>query len=139
MSARFTVNFVVLLVGAGLVVVSFAFSLDTLSWVSVGAGATAIVAALANFALPHQGVYQRIADVAIFAVGVFAITAALVLPVRTRWTEFAAGLALAALGALGLFVREISLARGLQVRGERIRTDQFAHLSALQRDAEARR
>jgi hypothetical protein len=139
MSARFTVNFVSLLVGAGLVVAAFAFSPDTLSWVSVGAGATVIVAGLANFALPRQGVYQRIADVLIGLVGAWAIVAARVLTDRTRWTEFAAGAALVGLGALGLLVREISLARGLQVGGERIRTDQFADLSALQRDAEARR
>lgn len=139
MSARFTINFVSLLLGAGLVVAAFAFSLDTLAWVSVGAGATAIVAALTNFALRHQGVYQRIADILIVLLGTWAIVAALVLTDRTRWTEFAAGAALAGLGALGLLVREISLARGLQVGAERIRTDQFADLSALQRDAEARR
>ncbi|MFZ0090359.1 MAG: hypothetical protein WAL63_12680 [Solirubrobacteraceae bacterium] len=139
MSARFTVNFVVLLLGAGLVVVAFAFSSDTLSWVGVGVGATAVVAGLANFALRHQGLYQRIADVLVVAVGAWAIVAARVLSDRTRWTEFAAGVALAALGALGLLVREIRLGRGLQVGGERIRTDQFADLSALQRDAEVQR
>jgi hypothetical protein len=138
MSARFATNFVVLLVGAGLVTVIFAFSGETAGWVSVGAGATAIVAALSNFALAHQGIYQRFADVAIVAVGAWAIVAARVLTGSPRWLEFGAGMALTVLGAVGLVVRELALNRGLQVGEARIRADQLAHLSALQRDAGVR-
>jgi hypothetical protein len=138
MSARFAVNFLVLLVGAGVLVVVFAFPGQTAGWTTVGAGATAIVAALSNFALAHQGVYQRLADVLICAVGAYAIVAARVLTPGGRWLDFAAGAGLAGLGALGLVVREIRLARGVQIGDARIRADQFAHLSALQRDAEVR-
>ncbi len=138
MSARFATNFVVLLVGAGLVTVVFAFPGETAGWVSVGAGATAIVAALSNFALAHQGLYQRCADVAITAVGAWAIVAARVLAGPPRWLEFSAGMALAGLGAVGLVVRELALNRGLQVGDARIRADHLAQLSALQRDAGVR-
>jgi hypothetical protein len=135
MSARFVTNFVGLLVGAGLVTVIFAFSGDTAGWVSVGAGGVAIVVALANFALPHQGVYQRCADAVMTAVGAWAIVAARVLTANPRWLEFGAGAALAALGAIGLVVRELELNRGLQVGDARIRADHLAQLAALQRDA----
>jgi hypothetical protein len=135
MSARFVTNFVGLLVGAGLVTVIFAFPGDTAGWVGVGAGSVAIVVALANFALAHQGIYQRCADVIMAAVGAWAIVAARVLSGNPRWLEFAAGAALAALGAAGLVVRELELSRGLQVGDTRIRADHLAHLAALQRDA----
>jgi hypothetical protein len=135
MSARFVTNFVGLLVGAGLLTVIFAFPGDTAGWVSVGAGGVAIVVALANFALPHQGVYQRCADAVMAAVGAWAIVAARVLTANPRWLEFGAGAALAALGAIGLVVRELELNRGLQVGDARIRADHLAQLAALQRDA----
>jgi hypothetical protein len=138
MSVRFTANFTVLLAGAGLVVCAFAFSLTTLGWLGVGVGAVAIGAALTSFAVPHQGVYQRVADVLICAVGAWAIVAARVMPDGHRWLEFAAGIGLAGLGGLGLVVREAHLSRGLQVGESRIGPDQFAHMSSLQRDAGAR-
>lgn len=135
MSARFVTNFIGLLAGAGLVTGIFAFPGDTGGWVSVGAGGVAIVAALVNFALAHQGLYQRCADVIMAAVGAWAIVAARVLTGNPRWLEFGAGAALAALGAIGLVVRELELNRGLQVGDARIRADHLAQLSALQRDA----
>ncbi len=137
MSARFTVNFAVLLLGAGLVVTTFAFSATTVDWVAVGVGGAAAIMALSSFALPHQGAYQRIADVVICAVGAWAIVAARVLTPDGRWLEFGAGAGLAAFGAIGLVVREASLGRGLQVGQSVIGPDQFADISALQRDVGA--
>jgi hypothetical protein len=137
MSARFIVNFVVLLLGAGLVVTTFAFSATTVDWVAVGVGAAAVLMALYSFALPDQGAYQRVADVVICAVGIWAIVAARVLAPSGRWLEFSAGTALTALGAIGLLVREARLASGLQVGHSVIGPDEFAHLAALQRDAGA--
>jgi hypothetical protein len=139
MSARFTVNFAVLLVGAGLIVTLFAFSVATADWVGTGAGAAAIVLALYSFAQPHQGAYQRAADVVICAVGAWAIVAARVLSPGGRWLEFGAGAGLAALGAVGLVVREMRLAKDLQVGQSRIGPDQLRRISRLQRDAEAAR
>ncbi len=139
MSARFTANFITLIAGAGLLVALFAFPRATSDWIALGVGATAIVMALYSFAAADQGVYQRIADAAICAVGVWAIVAARVMADRGIWLMFGAGAALAALGAVGLLVREIGLAGGLQVGESRIGPDQFARMSALQRDAEARR
>lgn len=137
MSARFTVNFTVLLAGAGELVTLFAFSSATAGWVAVGMGAVAIVLALYSFALPHQGVFQRCADIAICAVGAWAIVSVRVIaPAGARhWLAFGCAAALAALGAIGLVVREASLGRGLQVGQSRIGPDQFAHMSTLQRDA----
>jgi hypothetical protein len=138
MSARFTANFVVLLLGAGLIVTTFAFSAGTAAWVCVGVGGTSILVALYSFAMRNQGVYQRIADVAICLLGAWAIVAARVLTYSGRWLEFAAGGGLAALGALGLVVREARLGRGLQVGESRIGPDELARLSAIQRDAGAK-
>jgi hypothetical protein len=90
MSARFTANFLVLLLGAGVVVIC--------------------------------------------AVGAWAIVAARVLTPGGRWLELSAGAGLAALGAIGLVVREARLATGLQVGQSVIGPDQFAHPTALQRD-----
>ncbi len=136
MSARFTVNFLVLLLGAGLVVATFAFSPTTAGWVGLGVGGAAALVALCSFALPHQGAYQRIADVVICTVGVWAIVAARVLTTDGRWLEFSAGAGLAALGAVGLIVREARLATGLQVGQSVIGPDQFVELTTLQRDVE---
>jgi hypothetical protein len=135
MSARFVINFAVLLLGAGLAVVCFAFSNETAEWVSVGAGGTAIVLAMVNFALAHQGVYQRVADVLIAGVGAWAIVGARVLSDHGRWMHFSAAAALAALGAIGLVVREFGLNRGIQVGDARIRADHLPQLSAMQRRA----
>jgi hypothetical protein len=139
MSARFAVNFVVLLIGAGLVVVAFAFSTTTLDWVGLGTGAVAIVAGLANFAMRDQGAFQRVADAVICTVGAWAIVGARVMSERGRWLEFSAAMALVALGAIGLVVREARLSRGLQVGSARIGTDQFARIAALQRENGATR
>ena len=134
MSARFTANFLVLLLGAGLVVATFAFSPATADWVGLGVGGAAALIALYSFALPRQGAYQRSADVVICAVGVWAIVAARVLSPGGRWLEFSAGAGLAALGAVGLIVREVDLASGLQVGRSVIGPDEFAQMTALGRD-----
>ena len=139
MSARFTANFITLIAGAGLLIAVFAFPRATSDWIALGVGASAIVMALYSFAAADQGVYQRIADVAICALGIWAIVAARVMADRGIWLVFGAGAGLAALGAVGLVVREIGLGGGLQVGESRIGPDQFARISALQRDAEARR
>jgi hypothetical protein len=149
MFARFTANFLVLLLGAGLVVVTFAYPAPTFDGISLGVGAAVIVIALFNFALPDQGVYQRIADVGICAVGAWAIVAAQVLTDRGRWLEFAAGAGLAALGGLGLVAREVRLRREAQVSEARIGhalrvaeaqigADQSARVSAHHRRVGAR-
>ncbi len=130
MSARFTANFIVLLLGATLVVITFAFFAATVDWVGLGVGAAAILVSLCSFALRHQGAYQRVADVAICALGTWTIVAARVLANSGRWLEFSAGVGLAALGAIGLIVREARLGKGLQVGEVWIGPDQLARLSA---------
>ena len=137
--ARFTCNFVVLIVGAGLLVALFAFPMPTADWIALGAGAVAVVMALYSFAATDQGIYQRIADTLICLLGAWAIVAARVMNYQGRWLVFGAGVGLAVLGAVGLLVRERTLARGLQVGRAQIGVDEFARLGAVQRDAEASR
>ena len=139
MSARFATNFVVLLLGAAVLILLFAFGRPVTDWVALGAGSSAIVMALYSFAMPDQGVYQRIADVVIAAVGVWAIVAARVMDDRSIWLVFSAGAGLLSLGAVGLVVREIDLASRLQAGDGRIGPDEFVRLSRMQRSAEARR
>ena len=139
MSARFVANFVVLLVGAALLVFLYAFGNPLAQWVAVGAGSAAIVMGMYSFASAEQGVYQRIADVVICALGAWAIVAARVMNYDGRWLLFSAGAGLFALGAIGLVVREVGLGGDLRVGDSRIGADEFARLTTLQRDAEARR
>jgi hypothetical protein len=130
MSAGFTANLGVLLLGAALVVVTFAFRAGTVEWISLGLGASAVLVALYNFALPFQGTYQRIADIVICVLGAWAIVAARVLTYHGRWLEFGAGAALAALGATGLAVREARLRRRREPHESQIDPRQLAALLA---------
>jgi hypothetical protein len=139
MSARFTTNFLVLLLGAAVLIFLYALGRGVNDWIALGAGAAAVVLALYSFACREQGVYQRIADVAIATVGAWAIVAARVMAYRGDWLVSSAGLALLGLGAVGLVVREFALARGLQVGASHIGPDEFARLSMVQREARARR
>jgi hypothetical protein len=139
MSARFATNFVVLLLGSALLILLFSLGRPVADWVALGAGAGAIVMALFSFAMPAQGVAQRLADPAIATVGAWAIVAARVMNERSIWLIFSAGAGLLGLGAIGLLVREIELARGLQIGETKIGPDEFAQLSSIQREAEAAR
>lgn len=139
MSARFATNFVALLLGSALLIFLFALGRPVADWISLGAGASGIVMALYSFAMPAQGIPQRAIDVALATVGTWAIVAARVMGDRSIWLIFSAGLGLLALGALGLAIREIELAGGLQVGETRIGPDEFARLASLQRSAKAAR
>jgi hypothetical protein len=139
MSARFATNFAVLLLGAAVLVFLFAFGRSVDDWVALGTGAAAIVMALYSFAMPGQGVYQRVADPLIAAVGAWAIVAARVMDDRSIWLVFSAGAGLLTLGAVGLVIREVDLAGGLEVGEVRIGPDEYARLSTLQREAESGR
>lgn len=139
MTARFASNFVVLLLGAGLLVFLFAFGRPLADWIAVGAGSGAIVMGLYSFASAEQGVYQRLADVMIVLIGTWAIVAARVMNDPGMWLIFTAGAALTGLGAVGLVVREVRLSGELQVGESRIGYAEFARLSAHQRKAQARR
>ena len=74
MSARFVTNFVVLLLGAAVLVLLYSLGRGVADWVALGAGAGSIVLAMYSFACREQGIYQRIADGAIATVGAWAWT-----------------------------------------------------------------
>ena len=139
MSARFATNFAVLLLGGAVLVLLFAFGRSPTDWVALGAGATAIVMALYSFAMPAQGVYQRVADAVIATVGTWAIVAARVMNDRSIWLVFSAGAGLLALGAVGLVVREIDLQRTLRAGEERLGPDEFGALATMRSRTEAHR
>ncbi len=139
MSARFITNFSALLFGAATLIFLYALGRPAADWIALGSGAGAIVLALYSFACADQGVYQRIADVLIATVGVWAIVAARVMHDPGTWLIASAGIALLGLGALGLVVREFTLSRGLQIGSSRIGHDELARMSVFQRQAEAHR
>jgi hypothetical protein len=86
-----------------------------------------VLLAAHNFALPHQGAYQRSADVVIAIVGAWAIVAARVMTDGHRWLETGAGLGLSALGAIGLGVRETHLSRRLDIDPLQIELARISH------------
>ena len=131
MSARFTTNFLILLLGAALVIVTFAFSHTTAGWVALGVGSAGVLLAAHNFALPHQGAHQRAADVVIAAVSAWAIVAALVMTYAGCWLETGAGFGLSALGAIGLVVREAHLSRRLDTDPLQIELARLDHAADL--------
>ena len=55
MSARFTTNFLTLLLGAGLVVATFAFSHATAGWVTLGVGSAGVARRRAQLRPPPPG------------------------------------------------------------------------------------
>lgn len=138
MSPRFSVNFVVLLLGALLVVMVFAFSARTVDAAGLGVGVVAILSALYGFAQGDQGVFQRVAYVIICTLGAWEIVAARVLTYNGQWLEFATGAGLATLGAVGLIVHETRRGRADRIGRSGIGSDQHARLSTTQRDAGVR-
>ena len=138
MSARFMTNFIVLLLGAGVVVTVFAFSPTTLDW-AAGRRRGVDRAGAVQLRARHQGVYQRTADVAICAVGAWAIVAARVMSYHGPWLVFGAGAALAALGAIGLVVREARLPAACRSGRPGSALTSSPGSSSLQRDARASR
>ncbi len=134
MVARFTSYFATLLIGAGLLTSTFAFSPVTVGWVALGAGAAAVAVALWAFALRGQGHLDRWLDVAVCAVGAWTIVASrCYAPGSGRWLAFAAGAGLAGLGAIGLVVREARLARILGEAQARLAPEQL-RLSTAEHD-----
>jgi hypothetical protein len=132
--ARFTSNFATLLIGAGLLTSTFAFSSVTVGWVALGAGAATVTVALWAFALRGPGRLDRWLDVAVCAVGAWTIAASRCYgPGPGRWLAFASGAGLAGLGAIGLLVREARLASVLGDAQARLAPEQL-RLSTAEHD-----
>jgi len=113
-TSRFITNFAALIAGAVLITGRFAFVPGIVRWIALGVGAAAIIIGLWSFALRRQPALQRLIDVALAAVGGWTIFVSCVwTPRHGLWFEFAAGAALAGVGALGLVVREARLSATL--------------------------
>ena len=128
MTARFASNLIALIAGALLVSTALAFGDGTESWIALGLGCAAVLAAAGAFPLPGRGAGQRVIDVCIALAGVWTIVASRAFDGQAlHWLAFSAGVGIAALGTVGLVLHESLLERtvhsasaivGLQAQGD---------------------
>lgn len=112
MSTRYLTNLSLALLGGFLVVTSQAFAIGTFSWVMLGVGIAALVLTLPAIAFPSRGSVQRGLDYLCSLLGAWTIIASQVFAGATvTWLGFASGIALVALGVLGLSAHELSSER----------------------------
>ncbi len=114
--------------GATLAVGAFVFSPDAERWLGVGVGAGCVTLVLMVFAASGRGTLQRLLDVALAPVAVWAVVSALTIeqgtygpvPHLVRWLGVSAGAAIAGLGLIGLIAHEFGLEHDLEYATERI-------------------
>lgn len=116
-ATRFGAHLTALLSGALIVISALAFRPAVAAWITLGLATLAVLAALAAFAMPDQGVARGF-EVLLVLGGSWAIVAARVFsePHVVKWLCFASGAMVAALGALGLVAHELILEARLRRR-----------------------
>lgn len=120
LAARFASNALALVAGALIVIGVFAFGPTAYAWITFGLATLAVVAVLAAFAMPQRGALPRVIDVLLVLAGSWTILASRVFAgSANRWLDFAGGVAIAALGAVGLIVHELLLERSLEAMRRR--------------------
>lgn len=99
-----------------MVLSAFAFRPAVTAWLTLGLAAAAILGALAAFAAPDQGTAARSIEVLIVIIGIWAIASCRTFggPHTLKWICFADGVAVCALGGLGLLLHEAVLERRLR-------------------------
>jgi hypothetical protein len=118
----FTIAGVTLAVGA------FLFSPTAERWLGVGVGAGCLTLVLGAFATAGRGTFQRMLDVALVPLAVWAVVSALTIaqaatgpvPHLVRWLGFSVGAAIAMVGLIGLIAHEVAVERDLRYATERI-------------------
>jgi drug/metabolite transporter (DMT)-like permease len=111
MNSRYLTNAALILAGAFLVVASQAFGALSFEWIMLGIGALAVLTTGAVLSR-SRGRTQRSLDGTIGVLGAWTIVASLVFAGSTViWLGFASGVALFALGLLGLTLHELSTER----------------------------
>jgi hypothetical protein len=110
MAARFASNLAILLIGAFLTCVSFAFGPFVAGWLALGFAALAALIVLVAFALPERGVAQRVFDACVLPLAAWTIVASRTFSGSTEtWLCFASGATFALLACVGLVVHEVLL------------------------------
>jgi hypothetical protein len=111
MNSRYLTNAALIVAGAFLVVASQAFGVSAFEWIMFGIGVIAVLTGGAAIDR-SRGVGQRGLDGTIAVLGAWTIVASLVFAGSTViWLGFASGVALFALGLLGLTLHELSTER----------------------------
>ncbi|HEX4467670.1 MAG TPA: hypothetical protein VH025_10820 [Solirubrobacteraceae bacterium] len=115
MTWRFASNLVVLLLGAFLATVSFAFAAQTVSWLAFAVGAVTALTVLMAFATRERGVAQRVFDACVLLVAAWTIVCSRVFYGATEhWLAFANAALLVLLAFVGLLVHEILIELALR-------------------------
>jgi hypothetical protein len=130
---------------AGAVVGISAFTFDPVSvrWISFGGGCAVLSALLVAFALRGRGTAQRVIDLPLALVCVWAVVCSRAIehagagssPGAIKWFSLAAGAAICGLGTLGLLLHERSVSRDLEWAAQRIQTQEKGHAHAGARTA----
>lgn len=132
-TSRFAAHLVALGAGALTAVSALAFAPPDASWITLGLGSLTLVSGLAAFAVPAQGGAARCTEVLLVVAGAWTIVAcrSLAGSGAVKWTDFADGVLLWALGCLGLIAHEVLLERqlGRLIRDQR-RLRELTHPTA---------
>lgn len=108
-ASRFGVFFAALNAGALIVISALTFRSSAAAWITLGLATLALLAGLAGFATPDQGVGPRLIEVLLVLGGAWTIVAARAFsgPHLVRWLCFADGVMIWALGGLGLLAHQL--------------------------------
>jgi hypothetical protein len=114
--------------GATLAVGAFVFRAHAERWLGVGVGAGCLTMLLCVFAAGGRGTVQRLLDLVLAPICVWAIVSALTIepagsgPMShvVRWLGFSAGAAIATIGLIGLIAHEFGVEHDLEYATERI-------------------
>jgi hypothetical protein len=113
-TARFTSNLTILIIGAFLAAARSAFGAGTVRWIAFGAGAGVVVIVAAAFLAYGRGPVQRVIDVITALTAGWAVVSALTFaPSVIGWLSVGEGGALASLAAVGLIAHEIVMQHAL--------------------------
>jgi hypothetical protein len=113
-TARFTSNLAILIIGASLASARFAFDADTVRWIAFGSGAGALIIVAAAFLTYGRGPVQRALDaVAALIAGWTTVSALTFATPVVGWLAVGEGGALAWLAAVGLIAHETLMERAV--------------------------
>jgi hypothetical protein len=108
MTARFSSNLLILLIGVLLLAASLGFGDPVIGWLGFTGGCLVTVAVLWAFTVRGRGTAQRVLDAATVLVGAWLIIGSRAFPPATvKWLTFADGALLIALSVIGLVAHEI--------------------------------
>lgn len=114
MRSRFASNLFVLLAGAFLAPVRFAFEAPAVKWLVFGLGAACLIVVALAFLVRGRGSAQRLLDLLIVATGAWTVVSSLTYaPATVGWLALGEGGTLAILAAIGLCLHEARMERAV--------------------------